>query len=266
MGIKHKAVKQRGERGYASEWNDDHKIDGPVDFEKHQAENLVIENVTEFPSDPVKGQIVYRSDEKRLYIYDGSSWRKYLTYKVDENVDFQKHQAKNLVVDKVSSFPSSPTEGQVVYRYDENKLYVYDGSSWVEIRTGEISISLSYNYKHFENTDVDIYTSTTTILESDTLESGTYLVVAGVHSDLYKSSGGWTKLVIFLTRGDSIIAGTRREIEENVPADAEKQTSLQTSCIVTLSSSNKIKLKGYVVTDVGEVYAHNASLSIVKIA
>lgn len=79
MGIKHKAVKRHGERGYASEWNDDHIIDGNVDFEKHQAKNLVVDLVTEFPSDPAKGQIVFRSDEKRLCTYDGTEWKRHTT-------------------------------------------------------------------------------------------------------------------------------------------------------------------------------------------
>lgn len=74
MGIKHKATKISGGRGYASEWNDDHKIDSDYDCEKHQALNHVIENRTDWPAGPVVGQIIWRSDLNTGYIWNGSIW------------------------------------------------------------------------------------------------------------------------------------------------------------------------------------------------
>jgi len=40
MGIKHKISKISGEKGYASEWSDDHKIDGDIDFAGHSGFNI----------------------------------------------------------------------------------------------------------------------------------------------------------------------------------------------------------------------------------
>ncbi len=40
MAIKHKAVKASNEEGYASEWNDEHKIDSDLDFAGHSGVNL----------------------------------------------------------------------------------------------------------------------------------------------------------------------------------------------------------------------------------
>ncbi len=77
MGIKHSVTKTSGERGYASEWNDDHVIDGNVDFAQHQFLNAVIECRTDFPASPVEGQMIYRTDEKKFYIYDGTTWLQY---------------------------------------------------------------------------------------------------------------------------------------------------------------------------------------------
>jgi hypothetical protein len=75
MGIKHKAVKQSGERGYASEWNDDHIIDGDVDFGKFRIKNIVVDSGTVFPAGPVTGQLFYRADLGMLYFFDGTTWR-----------------------------------------------------------------------------------------------------------------------------------------------------------------------------------------------
>ena len=74
VGIKHKATKAVGEKGLASEWNDDHEQTGNHDVEKHQFLNNVIENRTDFPAGPVEGLIVFRTDEHTLYIYNGTSW------------------------------------------------------------------------------------------------------------------------------------------------------------------------------------------------
>jgi len=40
MAIKHKIVKASGESGYATEWNDEHKIDSDIDFVGHSGVNL----------------------------------------------------------------------------------------------------------------------------------------------------------------------------------------------------------------------------------
>ena len=77
-GINHEAVKTFGEKGEHTEWNADHVQRGNHDCEQHQFLNEVIENRTDFPAGPVAGQIVYRSDEGMLWIYNGTNWEPYL--------------------------------------------------------------------------------------------------------------------------------------------------------------------------------------------
>ena len=74
MGIKHADTKASGEKGLASEWNKNHIIDDDVECAKHQHKEHVIENRTSFPAGPVAGQIIYRTDEKKLYIWDSAKW------------------------------------------------------------------------------------------------------------------------------------------------------------------------------------------------
>ena len=77
MGIKHEDTKTAGETGHADEWNKDHIIDGDVECAKHEHHDHVIENRTDMPAGPVAGQIIYRTDTKTLYIWDGTTWKSY---------------------------------------------------------------------------------------------------------------------------------------------------------------------------------------------
>jgi len=59
LGIRHKTVKSSGDKLYASEWNEPH----------------VIESGSSFPSNPSEGDLFYRSDEHRIYYFNGSEWK-----------------------------------------------------------------------------------------------------------------------------------------------------------------------------------------------
>ncbi|MHA1227920.1 MAG: hypothetical protein ACTSPV_14330, partial [Candidatus Hodarchaeales archaeon] len=61
MGIKHKATKVSQERGYASEWNDDHEIDSDVEFDQNEAKELVVDNSAGLPAGPVEGQLYFNT-------------------------------------------------------------------------------------------------------------------------------------------------------------------------------------------------------------
>lgn len=74
MGIKHIAVKSPSDRGTAAEWNDNHHIDGDVDFEQHEIIQPVIENLAAAPVAPVEAQMYYNTVDKKLYIWNGTSW------------------------------------------------------------------------------------------------------------------------------------------------------------------------------------------------
>jgi len=67
-------VKASRDKGLASEWNDDHEIDGDVDFEQHEAQNMVIHTGMSFPAGPVEGQHFYRTDEHKEYFWNGAAW------------------------------------------------------------------------------------------------------------------------------------------------------------------------------------------------
>jgi hypothetical protein len=94
MAIKHSVVKASRDKGYASEWNDDHIIDGNVDFDQHQALYFVPHSGTSFPAAPVIGQQYYRTDLLKFYIWDGVGWAE-LTQNVSPPVGSVQAWLKN---------------------------------------------------------------------------------------------------------------------------------------------------------------------------
>ena len=55
------------------------------------------------------------------------------TKKLFRDLDLQKNQIKNIVIDNLSSHPSNPTTGLIYYNTTDNKLYAYDGASFVDL-------------------------------------------------------------------------------------------------------------------------------------
>lgn len=74
MAIKHADVMTSGQKGLASEWNKAHVIDGNVECNQHQHLEHVIENRTDWPAGPAAGQVIYRTDLKEFYIFNGTDW------------------------------------------------------------------------------------------------------------------------------------------------------------------------------------------------
>ena len=75
MGIKHEDVKASQDKGYASEWNKNHIIDGDVDYNQYSNTDFVIENRTDFPAGPVDGQVIFRTDLNGFYVWNGTAWK-----------------------------------------------------------------------------------------------------------------------------------------------------------------------------------------------
>lgn len=69
--------------------------------------------------------------------------------KVLNNLDLSKNELQNALLHKLASAPSSPTKGQCYFNTTDNKAYIYNGNTWLDITwQGEI-----YKFgEEFENT------------------------------------------------------------------------------------------------------------------
>ena len=65
--------------------------------------------------------------------------------KVLNTLDLTKNQIINVVLDKRTSDPTSPVEGQIYYNETLDKIYFYNGTSWVDISNGVQTISNASN-------------------------------------------------------------------------------------------------------------------------
>jgi len=77
---------------------------------------------TSFPSNPKVGDLFYRTDEDRVYRFNGTTWEKVV-----------------VTIGEGTEFPWSPKTGDLFYRTDEQRLYKWNGSQWILVQPDMLS-------------------------------------------------------------------------------------------------------------------------------
>lgn len=62
-----------------------------------------------------------------------------MSYKFLTNVNMTQNQLLNVVIDKQSTPPLSPVSGQLYYNTSSNLLFMYNGTTWIDIASGDIT-------------------------------------------------------------------------------------------------------------------------------
>ena len=91
-----------------------------IDLKGNTLKNYKVENLTEAPTNPVKGQQYFNVNDNKLYYYDGSNWT-------------------TGIADKVtipSTTSTNPVKGDC-YIDDKNCLRLYNGYSYYRRLSGK---------------------------------------------------------------------------------------------------------------------------------
>lgn len=116
-------------------------------------------------------------------------------------LDMLKNQIKNLVIDNESSAPSNPVAGQLYFDTTDNKMKVYNGTTWVAAEGSDISGKMdktdptgtgSFSLNRAANTTVGLYSVaegyTTTASEAASHAEGVGTTASGGGSHAEGSS------------------------------------------------------------------------------
>lgn len=88
-----------------------------------------------FPTNPATGDFCLRLDyfPNRLFKYNGRNW-----IKIEDDVRTQITSGPMVVPKQLAAFPTVAVDGDLVFRTDQNLLYKYNGTTWVQIAAGSI--------------------------------------------------------------------------------------------------------------------------------
>lgn len=113
-------------------------FDGIEFLEGSEVVNFTFPTGSSFPSNPDQGEVFYKSDVKKPYIYIDAAWVEMATGSVGVN-------GGNNVAIVSSIVGQTGTEGELKFATDVGKLFVHDGTEFVQCFTETTNSTLIYD-------------------------------------------------------------------------------------------------------------------------
>ncbi len=130
------------------------------------------------------------------------------------NIDLNKNQALNLVLQKLATPPASPVSGQIYYDTTTNKLKYYNGTTWIEVYNSDQIVETIGN-AFIDTNSVDFtYNSTTKQIQADVKRKTTGLV-SGAEGLINETTSG---VVVALAINDGTRAMPGNATLNQIPA------------------------------------------------
>ena len=206
----------------------------------------------------IKHSVVKASGDKGL----ASEWN--ANHVIDGDVDFNKFEALKFVFNSLASPPADPIVGQIYFNTSINQLEIWSGIEWEPLIT---YTTTNGNLQYGDSYDFDIDIIPTLLAESTTnLKEGTYIILAGLSTALYRFTAGWAGTKIWIGKAGVMIPGSTRQMHLKLDADSEKDVSIQSAIICNFTGTEKVELYAQMI-DGGEfAYGHTISLDWIRIS
>lgn len=135
------------------------------------------------------------------------------------NINLNKNEIQNVVIQNLATAPSSPKEGQPYYNSVDKKLYVYNGTTWVDATSLGIIYSWGDGLTNTENT-ITLNIATSSALGGVKIGTNINVDAGGIIS--VNSASTSQKGLVELATDAEVVTGTSETLVTNVKQLAGK--------------------------------------------
>jgi hypothetical protein len=194
------------------------------------------------PTGIAEGTMIYETDTQKVLVYSGSAWVEISD--IDRAGGLAETSPGHLIVaDNTAKSALTASEGMMVYQSDNNKVFVYDGSSWVEVHdldnSGGLPDSAPRGVLGKQTLTSSFGTSATHTTWQDTglsfsVSYGANRTLKATCSSGYYTAGGTQTIGVRFVRGSTVFATFNINA---VAVNADNVLNLDNSAYITTSSA-----------------------------